>query len=174
MICPTCGWDNLPGSEECQNCQQDLTPLDRPVAHDRVERSLMEDMVGVLNPRPPVTVPPTATVGEALQIMLDRNLGTVLVVDAVGELRGIFSERDLLTKVAGVYEDFGGLPVNRFMTPRPETVTATDTLNFALHKMDIGGYRHLPVLTEGKPSGVISVRDMLRHITRLCQEARDG
>jgi CBS domain-containing protein len=54
------------------------------------------------------------------------------------------------------------------MTRDPETVVATDTLAFALHKMDSGGYRHLPVLAEGRPVGVISVRDMLHHFTRLC------
>ena len=63
-----------------------------------------------------------------------------------------------------------GLPVEPFMTPNPETVTAEDTLAFALHKMDIGGYRHLPVLTDDRPSGVISVRDLLRHFTRLCKD----
>ena len=45
-----------------------------------------------------------------------------------------------------------------------------DTLAFALHKMDGGGYRHLPVLKDGQPLGMISVRDMLRHITRLCKD----
>ena len=45
-----------------------------------------------------------------------------------------------------------------------------DTLAFALHKMDVGGYRHLPILREGRPVGVLSVRDMLRHITRLCKD----
>ena len=55
------------------------------------------------------------------------------------------------------------------MTAKPETVTAKDTLAFALHKMDVGGYRHLPVLHDGMPAGVISVRDMLRHITRMCK-----
>jgi CBS domain-containing protein len=170
MICPTCGWDNLPGSEECQNCQQDLTPLDRPVAQNRVERSLMEDPVSVLRPNRAVSVLPSASVAHAMQVMLDGNLGALLVVDERGELQGIFSERDLLKKVAGVYDAFAALPVSRFMTADPETVTATDTLNFALHKMDVGGYRHLPVLADGKPVGVISVRDMLRHITRLCKE----
>jgi CBS domain-containing protein len=170
MICPTCGWDNLPGNEECQHCQQDLTPLDRPVAQNRVERSLMEDPVSVLRPRAPITVPLAATVGEAMRVMLDRNVGAVLVVDEAGALRGIFSERDLLKKVAGLHADPAVLPVARFMTADPETVAATDTLAFVLHKMDIGGYRHVPVLTEGKPTGVISVRDMLRHITRLCKE----
>lgn len=173
MICPTCGWDNVPGSEECQNCQQDLTPLDRPEARDRVERSLMYDPVSLLQPRPPVTVPLTATVGQALALMLEHNLGAVLVVDEAGKLRGIFSERDLLKKIAGLYESYTDLPIARFMTPDPETVQLHDTLNFALHKMDIGGYRHLPVVVGDRPVGVISVRDMLRHITRLCLEPAD-
>jgi CBS domain-containing protein len=55
------------------------------------------------------------------------------------------------------------------MTPRPETIVATDSLAFALHKMDSGGYRHLPVLENGRPVAVISVRDVLTHCTRLCK-----
>jgi CBS domain-containing protein len=171
MICPNCGHDNLPGTEECVSCLQDLTQLDRPCAQDRVERSLMEDPVSVLHPHKPITVLPTATVREAMQAMLARDIGALLVVDASGKLLGIFSERDLLTKVAGLHEAYAHLPVQQFMTPHPETVTEDDTLAFVLHKMDVGGYRHLPVLTGDRPSGVISVRDMLRHITRLCKEA---
>src|ERR671926_155301 len=102
MICPNCGHDNLPGSEECSQCLQDLTQLDRPVAHDRVERSLMEDPVSALRPRPPITISPNATVAEAIQVMLDRDLGALLIVDDDDKLLGIFSERDLLTKVAGI------------------------------------------------------------------------
>jgi CBS domain-containing protein len=171
MICPNCGHDNLPGSEECTSCLQDLTQLDRPTAHDRVERSLMEDPVRVLRPRKPVTLRPTATVREAIQTMLARDIGALLVVDESDKLLGIFSERDLLVKVAGIHDDFANLPIEQFMTPQPETVTDEDTLAFALHKMDIGGYRHLPVLTDGRPSGVVSVRDLVRHITRLCKDA---
>jgi CBS domain-containing protein len=47
----------------------------------------------------------------------------------------------------------------------------TDTLNFVLQKMDAGGYRHVPVVEAGKPVGIISARDMLRFLTRLCREA---
>ncbi len=171
MICPNCGHDNLPGSEECTSCLQDLTQLDRPVAQDRVERSLMEDSVSILRPRKPITVGPTSTIQEAMRTMLARDIGALLVVDAAGQLLGIFSERDLLTKVVGLHDPFAPLPVGQFMTPHPETVTADDTLAFALHKMDIGGYRHLPVLTDDLPSGMISVRDLLRHITRLCKDS---
>ena len=171
MICPNCGWDNLPGNEECSNCQQDLTPLDRPVPQDRVERSLMEDSVLVLQPHPPVTILYKTPIRQAIQTLLNRDIGALLVVNEAGQLLGIFSERDLLTKVAGKHESFADMPVGDFMTAKPETVTESDTLDFALHKMDCGGYRHLPILTNGQPSGVISVRDMLRHITRLCKDS---
>jgi CBS domain-containing protein len=169
MICPHCGYDNLPGSEECSHCLMDLTQLDRPTAHTRIERSLMEDPVSVLQPKKPITVRPSSTVRETIEMMLDRDIGAMLVVAEDGKLLGIFSERDLLTKVVGLQEAYAELPVKQFMTPNPETVTATDTLAFALHKMDVGEYRHLPVLRDGLPVGVISVRDMLRHITRLCK-----
>jgi CBS domain-containing protein len=168
MICPHCAFDNLPGSEHCSNCLNDLTQLDQPMWQDRVERSLMEDSVSVLRPRQAVTLPPQATVREAVQTMLTHDIGAVLVVDG-GRLVGIFSERDLLTKVASPTEDHMGRPLCDFMTPEPETVRPTDTLAFVLHKMDCGGYRHLPVLEDGRPLGMISVRDMLRHITRLCK-----
>ena len=93
----------------------------------------------------------------------------MLVTGADGELVGILTERDFLSKVAGEsgYED---LPVARFMTPAPETVAPTDVLAYALGKMDAGGYRHLPVVQAGKPVGVISVRDILRHLTEVCPD----
>jgi CBS domain-containing protein len=170
MICPTCSHDNLPGREVCGNCLHDLTQLDRPTARDRVERSLMEDPVSALRPRRAVTLPPTATVGEAIRTMLERDVGALLIVADDGRLLGIFSERDLLTRVAGRPGDCAGRPVREFMTADPEAVRETDTLALALHKMDGGGYRHLPVLKNGQPLGMLSVRDMLRHITRLCQD----
>jgi CBS domain-containing protein len=168
MICPHCGHDNLPGSEECGHCSMDLTQLDRPTAINRIERSLMEDPVSILRPKRPVTVRPATTVGDTIRLLLDNDIGALLVVDERGSLAGIFSERDLLTKVAGLFDSYADLPIQKFMTRNPETVTVDDTLAFALHKMDVGGYRHLPVTRDGSPVGVISVRDMLRHITRLC------
>jgi CBS domain-containing protein len=171
MICPNCGHDNLPGSEECHHCQQDLTQLDRPAASNRVERSLMEDAVGKLCRRKPVTVRPSATLHETIQAMLGPGVGALLVVDDAGKVVGIFSERDLLTKVAGTDPaQYRELRVEQYMTRNPEAVTPEDTLAFALHKMDVGGYRHLPVLKDGRPEGVVSVRDLLRHITRLCKD----
>jgi CBS domain-containing protein len=168
MICPVCNFDNLPGSEVCARCLQDIAQLDLPAAQDRVQRSLMEDPVSVLRPKTPISVRPDTKIGDAMNTLLANNIGAVLVLEADGTLVGILSERDLLMKVAG-REDFeAGRPVREFMTPKPEAVRATDSLAFVLHKMDSGSYRHLPVLAEGKAVGVISVRDMLRHFTRLC------
>lgn len=168
MICPHCAHDNLPGSEQCENCLADLTQLDRPAAQDRAERSLMEDTVSTLKPRPAITLPPTATVKQAIQTMMSHDIGSVLIVDDAGKLLGIFSERDLLTKVADPVADHTTRPVSDFMTANPTTVRPTDSLAFVLHQMDVGGYRHLPVLQDGQPLAMISVRDMLHHMTRLC------
>ncbi len=170
MICPTCLFDNVPGIDECDKCGQNLTQLDIPAPRDRIERSLMEEKVRSLKPREPVTVRPTATIQEAMQSMLTHNVGALVVVGTDGQLLGIISERDLLTKVAGVKDRYGELPVAQFMTPNPETVSGDDPLAFALHKMDIGGYRHLPVAVDGRATGMVSVRDMLNYITRQCRE----
>jgi CBS domain-containing protein len=170
MICPHCGYDNLPGAEECAECLQDLTYLDRPVGHDRIERALMDDVVAALNPAKPVTVRTTTTVRQAVQTMIEHNVGAVLVVGDGNRLLGIFSERDVLTKVAGLRDQYEELPVSHFMTSNPETVAPHDKLAFALHKMDGGDYRHLPVVASGKATGIISVRDILSYVSNRCGE----
>jgi CBS domain-containing protein len=171
MICPWCNHNNVPGLDQCENCQQDLAPLDRPVAHDRVERSLMDDTVAALEPHPAVVLPDDSTVGQAIQLMLEKNIGAVVVVDAGGRLAGIFSERDMLLRALDSGPDYASRPVSEFMTTRPETVRESDSLAFVLHKMDGGGYRHLPVLRDTELVGMISVRDVLRHITHLCRSS---
>src|SRR4051794_4521266 len=170
MYCPACGHDkNPPGADACANCGLALTHLDAPGAHGPVEASLTHDPVSILDPRPPLTVPLDATLGDAVRQMMTGRIGAVLVTGAAGELVGILTERDFLTKVAGE-AGFEALPVSRFMTTNPETVSPTDLLAFALGKMDAGGYRHLPVVLAGKPVGVISVRDILRHLTAVCPD----
>lgn len=169
MICPACGHLNLPGADWCAWCQFALMSLDRPAPQDRVDRSLMTDPVTALRLWPPVTLPDTADLGEAVREMIARRIGAVLVTDPAGKLRGILTERDFLTKVAGE-PGYAALSVQLFMTPRPETVGPKDTLAFALGKMAGGGYRHLPVVEDGKPLGTVSVKDILRHIVGLCAD----
>ena len=169
MYCPACNHTrNPPGADACENCGLPLVRVDEPALHGRVERSLMTDPVSILAPSPPVTVAADATLADAIQLMIDRRVGAVLVVGAAGELVGILTERDFLTRVAG-RPGFETLAVGDHMTRDPETVTPTDTLAFALGRMDAGGYRHLPVVAGGKPVGMVSIRDVLRHVTRISQ-----
>ena len=171
MICPQCGYKaNLPGADSCQWCQFDLTALDRPAPSDRVEQSLMTDPVSVLEPRAPVSVSDTATLGDAIRVMIDGRVGAVLVTDSAGRLVGVLTERDFLTKVAGS-PGFAALAIADFMTPNPECVAPNDPLAFVLSKMAGGGYRHLPVVAAGYAIGVVSVRDVLGHIVKLCHES---
>ena len=156
------------GEEACGRCMGDLTSLDRFAPIDSVERSLLGDLVSKLSPREPVCVSATADLGRAMQLMTREGVGAVLVTDAAGMLVGILTERDFLTKIAGS-EQLALLPVQQFMTPNPETVRSGDPLSFAVWKMDVGGYRHLPVVDEGKPVGMVSVRDVLRHVLDICQ-----
>jgi CBS domain-containing protein len=170
MRCPLCETANLPGADECVKCQAALTALDAPVPQGPVETSLLSDPVSVLDPRPPVTVTVGAALGEAVRAMIGQRVGAVLVTGPAGDLVGILTERDFLAKVAGM-PGYERLPVAEFMTAAPETVAPTDMLVVALGKMDAGGYRHLPVVAGGRPVGVISVRDVLRHLTAVCAEA---
>ena len=169
MRCPVCDHLNAPGADECGKCQTPLAGLDAPVPQGPVETSLLNDPVSILEPRPPVTVSVDATLGTAIAQMIDLRVGAVLITRADGVLEGILTERDFLTKVAGV-SGYEHLTVVEFMTPNPETVTPSDLLAIALGKMDVGGYRHLPVVEGGRPVGVISVRDVLRHLTALCPD----
>ena len=164
MRCPACDHPNPPGADECERCQTPLAALDAPTPHGPIETSLLSDPVSVLDPRPPVTVSVDAELGSAIRAMIDQRVGALLVTGPSGELVGILTDRDFLTKIAGVpgYEE---LPVARFMTAAPVTVAPTDLLAAALARMDTGGYRHLPVVSDEKPVGVISVRDVLRHLT---------
>ncbi len=169
MYCPACNHTrNPPGADACENCGLPLVRVDEPALHGRVERSLMTDPVSVLAPAAPVTVVAAATLADAIHLMIDRHVGAVLVVGAAGELVGILTERDFLTRVAG-RPGFEKLAVGDHMTRDPETVTPADTLAFALGRMDAGGYRHLPVVAGGKPVGMVSIRDVLRHVTRISQ-----
>ena len=166
MRCPACDSPNPPGADACAKCQTPLSALDAPAASGPIEATLLNDPVSVLDPRPPVTVASDANLGQAIRSLIDHRVGAVLVTDPDGVLVGILTERDFLSKVAGV-AGYAGLPVAKFMTASPETVTSADVLAVALGKMDSGGYRHLPVVEAGKPVGVISVRDVLRHLTTL-------
>ncbi len=172
MICPQCGFENIAGADDCANCKQDLTYFDQPAATagSAVERALTEEQVRVLEPARPICVPPTACLRDVIQTLIDKKIGCVLVTDGP-DLLGIFTERDVLMNLAGREKELANEQVREWMTPNPETVEEDDSIAFAIHKMDIGGYRHLPVMQAGRPQGVISIRDLVRHLASYLSPA---
>lgn len=172
MKCPSCGHDNLPGADHCAECQTSLTQEDVPAAlvRSRIEQSLSRDKVGTLNPVRGVSVGEDTPLDVALQTMRQKKIGCLLVTDSSGKLCGIFTERDLVNKVAGTVEDLTAHTVSRFMVPRPETVQADQLLASALQRMKVGDLRYLPLVDdEGRPTGIISSRDIINYLSRLVE-----
>jgi len=164
IICESCGHENFEGLIECEECQ---TPLDEThllPPTNVVERSLLKDRVSVLNPKTPITVAASATVDEVMQTLVDRQIGCVVVVHD-GKTVGIFSERDVLIRLNDEAPDLKDRPVADFMTPNPRTLPMDAKIAFAARSMDLGGYRHVPIVDpEGNLCGIISARDILRYL----------
>ncbi len=171
MICPYCQAENIEGADECGACNQPLAELSIRVPSSSVEADLLRDRIERLWPKSPSAVPPEMPVGQVLKKMVGETIGCVMVVEG-GELVGIFSERDALMKLNVDAAKFMNRPISQFMTPRPVTLETSDKIAFALHKMNVGGYRHLPILFNGKLAGVISIRDILRYLTERIAAAR--
>jgi CBS domain-containing protein len=91
--------------------------------------------------------------------MTARGVGAVLVMDG-DRLEGILTERDMLRAVAGGFRE--DAKVADWMTHHPETIEATDSTEHAAALMIHGGFRHLPVLEEGRVTGIVSIRDLMR------------
>lgn len=162
--CPYCEHENIDGEDECEACHQPLTFLSKPQLATPIENRIVKERIGVLFPQPPFAVRSETAVGEVLQLLADRRVGCAVIVDD-GVLKGVFTERDALLRLNCEYAELLGRPIAEFMTPNPEVIRTTDTVAIALHKMDLGGYRHLPVVAEGEVVGVISIRDILRYLT---------
>lgn len=162
--CPDCGHENIDGADECEKCHQSLSSLTKPRPKTTVERVVMKDRIESLVPREPLIVGPDTTVGRILEQFVARSVGCAVIVSN-REVVGIFTERDVLDRLNIDAASLGDRPISEFMTSPVETVGLDDRVAFALHKMDLGGYRHLPVMSEGRIAGYISVRDILTHLT---------
>jgi CBS domain-containing protein len=120
-----------------------------------------------------VTAPPQTTVREASQLMAKKQVGAVLIVEE-GRLLGIFSERDVVFRVVALGLDPAATPLMQVMTPEPKTVKPTNTFGYAMTLMHENGFRHLPVVDDGKAVGIVSARSALDPDLEefVCEERR--
>jgi CBS domain-containing protein len=158
--CPACGHGNMAGTDVCEECGQSIIVDDVPTEGDSM--ALTQPLLR-LSPRLPETVERGASLGEAIARLKGRNVGCVLVTGLGGELAGIFTERDVLYKVAGLIESLDDVPVESLMTPQPTALRPSDPISRALHLMAIHGFRHVPLVDDdGCPVGIVSLRDIIR------------
>lgn len=119
-------------------------------------------MIGdILAGRSLITAGPEVSVRAASQLMAEKRVGAVLVVENK-RISGIFTERDALNKVLAGQLDPDATRLAQVMVRDPQTIRADKPLAYALHMMAEGGFRHVPVIDDdGLPVGMVSARDAL-------------
>jgi len=126
---------------------------------------LVNDPISNAANYPPIVVAPETTLSEVLRKMREAGRGAVLIVKE-GKLAGIFTERDVLLRVAGFPIDVDRTAVGELMTPDPHTLPADSSVAFALNKIVVEGFRHIPLVEEhGQPSGMVSMRDLIDYLS---------
>ena len=107
-----------------------------------------------------LTAPPEVTVSKAARLMARRKVGAIMVVDR-GSLVGIFTERDAVFRVIAQGRDVQTTRLAEVMTPAPQTVGPDKSFGYALLLMHENGFRHVPVIENGKLIGIVSARNAL-------------
>ncbi len=116
-------------------------------------------MQEVILRRQPVTMRPDQTVQEACAAMRSHRIGAVLVTDEAGRLLGIFTGRDAICRMLAEGRDPGRTRLAEAMTRNPETLGPGARAIEALRLMRDAGFRHLPVVEEGRVLGIVSRGD---------------
>lgn len=107
-----------------------------------------------------LVAPPDTTVAKAAKLMAKKNVGAVMVVDGK-KLVGIFTERDIVTRVVAEGLDPDATMISAVMTPDPFTVPPDEVFGRALLLMHDHSFRHVPVVENGEPVGIVSSRKAL-------------
>ncbi len=143
-----------------------LDMLDRVSATTTaVEDSLINESIARLNPKPPISVIEADSLANAIRLMNQHNISSVLVTNSAGSLTGILTEQDILMRVAGLVDDLSAARVQDYMTTNPICLTLEDPIGHAIHLMSVRDFRHLPLIDEKyQPVGVISSYDLIHHL----------
>lgn len=113
------------------------------------------ELIGVL---------PDTPISKAIEKMVDRNIGALIIVNEQGRPMGLFTERDALKAWVRAGRNFEGLKVRDVMTMDLVVIKPDDDLNTAMGIMNKMKIRHLPVVEDGKVIGMISIRDVVNSL----------
>ncbi len=139
----------------------------------------LEAPLGSLPRRAPACLPPEAPIGEALRLMHERRIGSVLVTAASGEALGILTRHDVLGRIALPQRPLD-TPLAEVMTSPVQTLPASASAHDAALLMSRHGLRHVPVVEAGQVVGIVSERDLfalqrlsLKHLSGALRDAAD-
>jgi CBS domain-containing protein len=161
VICPVCQWQNFLGEDVCENCGADLWRSDTPQEPTSFHGRLLGMHLDKLGAARPITVDAELSVADAIERMRRDSIDCLLVMEQAA-LVGIFTDRDAVLKVGSAAGD--RRPLREVMTGDPVVLRREDPVAVAIHKMAVGGFRHVPILDDGHPIGVVSAKDVFRHL----------
>ena len=159
-------------SEEYINDElQQMEERERAHAQTLTESISLNDPISVLELQETVVISGDTAVKEAIDLMKAKRVGCLLVEEN-GRLSGIFTERDVVRKIVGHGWDHAKLKVKDFMTSDPDVLHFDDPIVFALNRMSVGGYRHVPIVGDNhEPLAFVSVRDIVNYIADFYHDA---
>ncbi|WP_036260064.1 CBS domain-containing protein [Methylocapsa aurea] len=116
-----------------------------------------------------VTTQPHRTLAEVAEVLVAKNIGAVVVADVEGRILGILSERDIIRAVAKRGANVFNDAVSMHMTIKVTTTTEDVHVYEALEQMTNQRFRHLPVVSNGRLAGLISIGDLVKHRLAECE-----
>jgi CBS domain-containing protein len=138
----------------------------------KLDDALLSHTVKLLAPSEPIRLTPEATVDEAVRQMADQRRAAVVIVDDAGRLIGIFTERDVLTRVMRRRLDPERTRLAEVMTPDPEALGPQDRICYAVNRMHNTGYRSVPLVdADRRPIGIVTVNDIVKWLAEIFPEA---
>ncbi len=144
-----------------QSAASEMHPV--AIAKTASSRKARQDSVSSMETDDYVCIAPTTPLSQAIEVMKQDEGGCAIVCAKDQSVVGIFTERDLLTKIVGQAVDENA-PVSDWMSPVVATLTPEATIGDAVAIMNDKGYRNIPLVKAGKLVGSISVFDVIRYL----------
>jgi CBS domain-containing protein len=110
-----------------------------------------------------ITIEPTADLAAASKLLAKHRIGAVVILGAGDRLAGILSERDIVRALADEGSAGLGLPIGQVMTRNVATCSEDDSVASIMERMTAGKFRHMPVVSNGRLAGLISIGDVVKH-----------
>ena len=110
-----------------------------------------------------ITIEPTASLEQAAKILAERRIGALVVTGPEQRVVGIVSERDIVAMLAARGCHALDVPLTAVMTRKVTTCSPADTISTIMERMTEGKFRHVPVVEQGRLTGIVSIGDVVKH-----------